>query len=72
MTSDSEKSQMQKKAPETVDFDLASPGLASSNKTAHDKDDGYDSDTMIAFRKDVDKQMVSMKKEAMRKVEERL
>ena len=35
-------------------------------------DDGYDSDTIQAFKKDVDAQMQSMKKEIMRQVDQRL
>ena len=35
-------------------------------------DDGYDSDTMIKFRKDVDRSITTMKKECFRQIETRI
>ena len=51
------------------------PVLASTsgiNPQLSSIDDGYDSDTMIKFRKDVDRSISTMKKECFRQIETRL
>jgi len=53
----------QNRAQENVTPGLQSNGM---NPQLSSIDDGYDSDTIIKFRKDVDKQLQSMKKECFR------
>jgi len=53
--------------PAFVNSQRNTPGLASTQMQQMSSiDDGYDSDTMNKFRKDVEKQMATIKKECIK------